>query len=177
MKSNHLVNMRLRALEISDIDLIYSWENDASIWEKSNTHIPFSRYVLEQYILSTLQSDIYTLKQLRLMIDVENDGIKISVGCIDLFDFDPFHQRSGIGILIDANQRNKGFATMAIEKICLFCRHHLQLYQLYANVAASNAASIQAFLKNNFFETGRKKDWIRIQDGFEDELLLQKILG
>ena len=106
--------IKLRALESDDIDLLYEWENNISIWMISNTLVPFSKYILKKYIENS-HHDIYENKQLRLMIDVKTrtKGIKVhdtvklsmpglrSVGCIDLFDFDPYHNRAGIGILIN----------------------------------------------------------------------------
>jgi diamine N-acetyltransferase len=57
----------LRALEPTDLDFIYSWENNPNVWEISNTLVPFSKFVLTQY-LETQHLDIYTSKQLRLVV-------------------------------------------------------------------------------------------------------------
>ena len=104
----------LRAIEPEDIDLIYSWENDPSVWPVSNTIAPFSRYVLTKYIESS-HLDIFQTRQLRLMIDLYKDNNqKQTIGSIDLFDFDPFHMRAGVGVLIgNTSNRGKGFATDA----------------------------------------------------------------
>ncbi len=59
-------NIALRALEPSDVDLMYVWENDLSIWPVSGTIAPFSRHTMEQFI-STSHQDIYTNKQLTLL--------------------------------------------------------------------------------------------------------------
>ena len=37
--------IRLRALEPEDLDLLYAWENDTSLWEFGSTLVPYSRYV------------------------------------------------------------------------------------------------------------------------------------
>ena len=66
-------NIELRALEPSDVDLLYQWENNEELWHLSNTVAPFSRFVLEQYVMDSHQ-DIFTTKQLRLMIDKKEDG-------------------------------------------------------------------------------------------------------
>ena len=81
-------NLKLRALEPSDVDFLFEWENDEKLWHLSNTIAPFSRFVLEQYILNSHQ-DIFTNKQLRLMIDLKNGDNNYPIGSIDLFDFDP----------------------------------------------------------------------------------------
>jgi len=42
--------VRLRSLEPEDLELLYLWENDPSIWKVSNTLVPFSRFILRQYL-------------------------------------------------------------------------------------------------------------------------------
>ena len=61
----------LRALEPTDLELLYTCENDRLVWKVSNTITPFSKYILQQYLESS-QNDIYTNKQLRLMICTKN---------------------------------------------------------------------------------------------------------
>jgi len=162
----------LRAIEPSDIDVLYKWENDTENWNVSNTQAPFSRFVLEQYIATTHQ-DIYSVKQLRLIIcDTENNA----VGCIDLFDFEPNHLRAGIGVLIaEKTDRKKGYASEALELLIDYCFLSLNLHQLYCNIAVDNEASILLFQKYGFQITGIKKQWIRNGNKFHDELLLQRI--
>jgi diamine N-acetyltransferase len=164
--------VRLRALEPHDIDLLYKWENDTAVWVASNTFTPFSRFVLEQYIASS-HNDLYTNKQLRLMITTREGK---DVGAIDLFDFDPHHQRAGIGILIaDREDRGKGFASEALGLLINYCFVHLHLHQLYCNVTVNNEESVLLFQKHKFVITGIKKEWIRLGDRFVDELLMQLV--
>ena len=101
-------NISLRAIEPSDINILFSWENDTQYWVLSNTMAPYSKHVLNKY-LDNAHLDIYEAKQLRMVIEV--DGIK-PIGLLDLFEFDPFHLRAGVGILIaDNNEQGKGYAT------------------------------------------------------------------
>lgn len=162
----------LRAIEPGDIDVLYNWENDTANWKVSSTQTPFSRFVLEQYITSA-HEDIYTAKQLRLIIcDHENKAI----GSIDLFDFDPNHLRAGIGILIaDQSDRRKGYASEALRLLIDYCFTSLNLHQLYCNITTDNEASVLLFQKHGFQITGIKKQWIRDGVKFKDELLLQLI--
>ena len=76
-------DIQLRAIEPDDIDIIYTWENDQTIWESSDTHTPFSRYMLEQYIISAQSVDIQSSKQLRLIIDMNINDKMVAVGCVD----------------------------------------------------------------------------------------------
>jgi diamine N-acetyltransferase len=165
--------VKLRALEPEDLELLYNWENNLSYWVISNTVSPFSKYTLKRYVENSHKS-IYETGQLRLMIDHIED--KLSIGTIDIFDFDPFHKRAGLGILIaNEDYRRKGFATMALTCLVEYCFKTLQLHQLYCNILANNCESIDLFKKIGFVETGIKKEWINTSDGYLDEHMFQLI--
>ncbi len=171
-------SISLRAVEPEDLALLYLWENDRTVWFVSNTLVPFSRYQLKRYIESN-PSDIHANQQLRMMIDCKEPTLPVrTVGSIDLFDFDPIHQRAGLGILIaSSDDRRQGYAFEAIQLMIDYCRRVLFLHQLYCNIPASNVASIKLFGKAGFEITGTKKDWLRTENGWEDEFLLQLIIG
>jgi diamine N-acetyltransferase len=154
-KKLELGKIRFRALEPDDIDLLYEWENDTEIWEVSNTYEPFSKYILTKYIKES-QRDIYESKQIRMVMETLEGK---AVGAVDLFDFDPFHFRAGVGILIHNEKDRK-----------------LGLHQLFANITEDNLASIQLFTSNGFELCGTKKDWRNTLDGWKAELMFQKIL-
>ena len=59
--------IELRAVEPEDLDALYRWENDSSLWIYGSTVSPFSRYLLKQYI-ENYTADIARDKQLRLII-------------------------------------------------------------------------------------------------------------
>jgi diamine N-acetyltransferase len=163
----------LRALEPEDLELLYDWENNVSYWVISNTVSPFSKYTLKLY-LENSHKNIYETGQLRLMIDHIPD--KVTIGTIDIFDFDPFHKRAGLGILLASEAyRRKGYASMALTSLIEYCFKTLQLHQLYCNILASNCESIELFKKQGFVQAGLKKDWIKTSDGYLDEYLFQLI--
>jgi len=163
----------LRAPEPEDLDLLYIWENEPSIWQVSGTLFPFSRYILKQY-LEHAAKDIYQVKQLRMMIQLISNHRP--VGAVDLFDFEPHHRRAGLGILIaDPSDRRQGYAREALETMTAYCFDVLHLHQVYCNIAAGNKASIKLFEEAGFQESGRKKEWLFDGSTFEDELLFQKV--
>lgn len=167
-------NLTLRALEPSDIDLLYKWENDTSVWHLSNTLTPFSRFALEQYVMNAGE-DIYASKQLRLMIDLIAEEKVSTIGCVDLFDFDPVNMRAGVGIMITKDERGKGYASEALSLIIDYAFERLRLHQLYSNVLLDNKASLELFKKKHFKQIGVKKEWIRVNNSWMDEYLLQLI--
>jgi len=168
-----LDKINLRALEPEDLELLYEWENNNTYWVISNTLTPFSRYTLKRYLKNS-HKNIYETGQLRLMIDLIPE--KKTIGSIDIFDFDPFHKRAGIGILIaDETNRKKGYASMALKCLIGYCFKTLQLHQLYCNILANNCESIDLFKKVGFLHSGVKKDWVKTTDGYLDEHLFQLV--
>ncbi len=157
----HGKNITLRASEPSDIDFLYQWENDIRTWHVTNTYIPFSKSTLQKYLDSV--QDIFTDKQLRLII-CEGD---IPVGMIDLFDYEPFHQRAGIGILIaDEIKRNNGLASDALETLKTYCKKQLGIRILFCNILENNLPSIRLFEKCGFKKCGTKPRWHKVGDEF-----------
>lgn len=161
----------LRALEPEDLDFLYTTENNELFWEISSTQVPFSKHLLKQYINNAHQ-DIYEAKQYRFVICNLNN---IPVGTIDLFDFNPQHNRVGIGILLLPEFENKGFATEALKLTIDYAFQYLNIHQIFANITSENKKSIALFEKFNFKFTGTKKDWIYTNQQYKDELLYQLI--
>ncbi len=164
----------LRAVEPEDLDFLYSCENNTSIWRCGSTTAPYSRFAIKQYIADA-QNDIYTNKQLRLIICLKTN-IKEAIGAVDLFDFDPYHQRASVGIVIDSieNQQH-GYAQQSLQLIEEYAFCFLHLHQLYCSIAAYNKASVALFEKAGYVKCGTRKDWLKTENGFADEIEYQKI--
>lgn len=164
---NDLVS--LRALEPEDISLLFQWENNPEFWRESNTLVPFSKEILEQYIHSA--QDIYTLKQVRLMI-VENQSQQ-TIGAIDLFDFDPKHQHAGVGILIDEKFRRNGFANNALSVLKNYALNVVGIRNLSASILEDNKGSQRLFEKNGFIKIGQRNKWYNDKGVWLDQFLYQ----
>ena len=168
----HGEKVRLRDLEPEDLDFLYTTENDTNFWKVSNTQVPFSRFLLKQYIENSYQ-DIYEAKQLRLIIEeIKNNK---AIGMIDLFDFNPQHHRAGIGILVHKKYQKNGFASDALSIFIHYCFKVLNLHQIFANIISDNKQSIALFSGFNFKKIGEKKDWLFFNGAFKDEFIFQLI--
>jgi diamine N-acetyltransferase len=165
-------NIRLRALEPEDLDILYQWENDSRLWRHGSTLTPYSKFVLRDYLLNSSQ-DIFQTRQLRLIIIEKKTGN--SIGTIDLYDFEPMHLRAGIGILLDENYRNRGFGFQALQLMEAYAFRFLLLKQLYAYIPESNRISYKLFQKSGYEEIGLLKSWIKTMHGFADVCLMQRI--
>ena len=164
-------HVRLRALEPRDVDLLYRWENDPEVWKVSNTMTPYSKFTLQEFI-KTSTTDIYASRQLRLMVE---DWKGNTIGTVDIFDFEPFHRRAGIGILIAKEYRHNGYAEEAVRCVCQYLFSVFQLHQVYCNVMADNEISLKLFQHLGFQLTGKQRNWIRSQQGYTDVYFMQLI--
>lgn len=158
--------IRLRKIEPTDIPYLYQWENDARMWADSDTHNPLSQADLREYVASST-GDIYRDGQLRLMID--EDGS--TMGCIDLFNFDPRNRKAAIGMYIAPHARGRGIGTKAVELIEEYAFGFLKLRMLYAIIATKNTACSTIYKKEGYEPSSILKAWT-IED---NAILWQKI--
>jgi diamine N-acetyltransferase len=104
------------------------------------------------------------------------NGTGTALGFVDLFDFEPSHKRVGVGIIIYNKQfQNKGIGSESLSLIEDYCFQILDLHQIYANVLEENQKSNHVFTKLGYQKVGVKKDWIRFNKEFKNEILYQKI--
>lgn len=167
----------LRALEPADVDLMMIYENDTENWPVSSTISPYSRYTLEQYYQNASQ-DFYSARQLRLAIELitEVPGQNITIGFIDLFDFDPHHRRAGVGILIgDKRFRRKGFALEALKLMTNYAFNTLNLHQVFCHIELANEASLALFAAAGFKTCGIIRDWIAYDGKWHDVTMMQQL--
>lgn len=159
----------LRPAEPEDAECIYRWENDRDLWRVSGTHAPYSRFQIEQFLLG--DNDLQAQKQLRLMIDLT--GNRQTVGCIDICDYDAINQRAEIGILIDKEHRQMGYAKAALALSIDYLFQDLLLHQVYCFIDETNTESQQLFEGQGFKLCGRKKEWLKTAEGYLDVLEYQ----
>jgi len=166
--------LSLRAMEPEDLDLLYHIENDPQLWGVGVTNVPYSRYILHDYIAHA-SADIYTDRQLRLIVELSDSHA--TVGVVDLIQFDPRHRRAEVGIVIVSPQRRRGYARSALQSLARYAVTVLGLHQLYAIVAADNQAAIQLFRSSGYRHTATLPQWLSSGHTFTDALLMQLFLS
>lgn len=164
--------IKLRALEPEDVGFLYELENQESLWEVSQTQIPFSKFLLQEYIQNAKQ-DIYEAKQFRYVISSFDNQL---FGCIDLYGFDPKNKRACVGIAVLEKYQGQGIGQKALQNLMNHCEKYLDLYQLIAYIPEDNMISIKLFEKLGFTSYGVKKDWIFSQGKFKDVIIYQRKL-
>jgi len=158
-------NIYLRGIEIDDLPFLKITENNPENWQISGTLIPFSDSSLKEYILSA--RDLPTDRQVRFIIS-KNESTE-PIGAVDLFDYDSLHRKAGVGILINKDERKKGFATEALKIIIDYAFNFLNLHHVWANILKHNTQSVKLFKSNGFELSGVKKDWILYDGEWLDE--------
>ena len=166
-----LPTIHLRAMEPEDLDLLYRIENDEALWALGMTNVPYSRYVLHDYI-DRATGDIYADKQVRLVMENAEGE---TVGIIDLTNFDPKNQRAEVGIVVMNAHRRQGYATAAMRQLHRYAQATLHLHQLYAVIPADNAASRRLFLAMDYRERAPLADWLYDGCRHHDAVMMQHI--
>lgn len=169
MTDSVLPEVRLRAMEPEDLDDLYKIENDMSLWNVGVTNVPYSRYMLHEYIASS-SGDIYADKQVRMIICGCGDEV---VGIVDVTDFDPRHQRAELGIVVRQPFRGKGYAQAAVEEVKRYAGNFLHLHQLYVYVDCNNPAALEVFEKCGFAHSACLKDWLFDGSKYHNAVLMQ----
>lgn len=172
MTDSVLPKVRLRAMEPEDLDDLYKIENDMSLWNVGVTNVPYSRYMLHEYIASS-SGDIYADKQVRMIICGCGDEV---VGIVDVTDFDPRHQRAELGIVVRRPFRGKGYAQATVEEVKRYAADFLHLHQLYVYVDCNNPAALEVFEKCGFVRSASLKDWLFDGSRYRNAELMQYFL-
>ena len=162
-------NMRLRAPEPEDLELLYKMENDTTLWSVGNATLPYSRHTLRNYIEQT-NNDLYAERQARFVIELA-DGT--AAGMIDLADYSPLDARAEVCIGLLSEHRGTGTAIEALTLLCEYAFGFLGVNQLYAYIPENHEKSKKLFQKAKFSETATLKKWKREGEKFIDISLFQ----
>lgn len=100
-------------------------------------------------------------------------------GCVDLYNYDPVNHRAAVGIMVATEYRRQGYALAmlkALENLYAEPLHKTALHTLYADIAATNTASLALFAKAGYTQCGHFKEWLEYDSHYIDTIRMQKIL-
>ena len=164
--------VRLRAMEPEDLEMLYTIENDPLLWEVGCSNVPYSRYVLHDYIAQS-SGDIYTDRQVRLIIE---NARHQTLGMADLLNFDPKNRRAEVGIVIIGQHRRQGYASDALAALHDYARQTLHIHQLYAFIATDNEPSLALFRQSGYHISAPLADWLYDGQAYHPAIIAQKVL-
>ena len=163
--------VKLRAIEPEDLDLLYRIENDRKLWNVGASNVPYSRYTLHDYIANA-SDDIYVDRQVRMMIE---NGAGEIVGIVDVVNFDPSNCRAEVGLIILDAFRRQGYGRSTLEQIASYALNVLHLHQLFAFVDTRNKASMELFRNMGYQESTRIVDWLYDGREYHDAIMMQLV--
>jgi diamine N-acetyltransferase len=143
MLKSHQISLRL--LEDNDLEFLYSIENNPYNKKYGSSNGYLSKKTLKDYIKNS-GADISVYGQQRFVIVLNN----ISIGLIDLFDFDQINRSAFVGVIVINEYQNKNYGSKALELLISYSWDKLDLLSLYANINPVNKTSISLFSKFYF---------------------------
>ena len=162
-------NLKLKAPEPEDIDFLFDLENQESHWLVSNNAAPYSKFQIKLFVQE--QQTLTQNAQCRWMIADDQRAY----GCLDLFEYSPFHSHVQLGIIIDEKHRNQGIGKKTLELFDDRNRDFLHIKNVIAHVSSENPASLNLFQSNGYKEVGKLIDYKKASnESYSDLIIFQK---
>lgn len=163
----------LRTVRLDDVNANYErWMNDPAVMQ--HTESRFARHTRESirdYVISVLGDPASVF----LAIVEKESGRHI--GNLKIGHINSCHRFADVGIIIgEKDCWGKGYATEALQLAARLACDQLGLHKLWAGIYATNAGSVQAFLKAGFVEEGRLSSHWLTDDGYVDGLMMGLVL-
>lgn len=164
----------VRAVDSSDFDFLFKLENDKAYWHLSGTKKSFTAREIMDFIEGA-QQPILLSRQFKYIIEIQEHG---QIGCLDLFEYNPFDQHISVGIIIyGENYRRKGYAKQALLLLESYLKEVLHCKYVFARVLQNNEASISLFNVMNYIvvDDQTKESFLQNEE-CGDEILFRKKL-
>ncbi|MHA2287487.1 MAG: GNAT family N-acetyltransferase [Promethearchaeota archaeon] len=161
----------LRKVSKDDISFFYQ-----SLKEKEMTNYlslgPLRSLEHSKRLIKTYLKSWDKLLQFNYTIELRNNRIVERIGSVSLWAINWHHLRSGVGIWIIPKYWERGLGSKTIELIKIIAFNHLNLNRIEAYIATQNDRSINMFKNCSFVEEGVLKKYLKIEDRFQDALIV-----
>ncbi|MFD1553483.1 hypothetical protein DNU06_07365 [Putridiphycobacter roseus] len=134
------VTIHFRGVERRDETLVFGWENDREMWVYSGLTKPYTKAEIGAFVSNPPK--LLKDEQERFMVVLAEGTV---VGCIDFFEYIKVKHQVSVGILIDKNHRNSGYAKLALLEIEKIAKKKFKINCLKAKILANNLNSIRVF--------------------------------
>lgn len=147
--------VRLRGVELSDLDSIMENWNNLKLRQFLSTPMPFSREEEKEWIQSTWER---RKKGIAYQFAVEHKETKEFLGTAGLFDIDNIVRSAELGIAIHAEKNwGKGYGTDTMEVLLKIGFDYLNLNRIELRVFDFNERAIKTYKKVGFTEVGKHR--------------------
>ncbi|MFX1560517.1 MAG: GNAT family N-acetyltransferase [Promethearchaeota archaeon] len=163
--------VRLRALEMEDLDVILEYFNNLEIRQYLNSQIPMSRNAERQWLERSTTKDPWRDGEMVLAIEDKKTGDFL--GTVSLFDISKQHKRAEFGIAIhNPENLSKGYGTDATRVMLWIAFHILGLNSVYLITLDFNERAQRAYEKAGFKKAGVFRQGAYLQGEFKDFIIM-----
>jgi ribosomal-protein-alanine N-acetyltransferase len=166
--------VELFALSVQDVTSEYvSWLNDPVVTQYSESRFAVHTMDSTQAFVEACRS-----RQSSILWGIRVLGTEHKhVGNVKLDAISAVHRTAEVGILIgDRRAWGQGIATRVLEVVAGIAKDELALRKLTAGCYEDNVASIKAFERAGFVQCGRRIAQFALGEGFQDNILLERVL-
>lgn len=164
----HGKKIKLRAIELSDLELLHNWANNPEIqYLLGGWHFPTNMEDQKKWF-NTL--DVNSKNQ-RFIIETTEKDI---IGTANIVDIDWKNKNAFHGMLLgEKNTRGKGYALDTVMAIMRYAFEELGLERLDGSMIEYNIASIKFYTeKCGWKEEGRQRNWYFRKNKYWDRILV-----
>lgn len=153
--------MRLRKLEVKDIDFMLEWMHDDNVIEFfSVSFLDKTKEDAKNFILNSFDDN-----NQNFAIVNDNDEYQ---GTISLKNIDYKNKNAEYAISIRSSAMGKGISKIATDMLLDYAFNELNLYKVYLCVATDNVRAIKFYKKYGFMYDGKFKNHIIRNNCFID---------
>ena len=143
--------VRLRPLELTDLDREYTWINDPEVTEFLEARYPASREAERAWLEGQTK---VSYPDVTLAIETLAEGRHI--GNLGLTNTRPEDRKAALGIMIgDKDFWSRGYGTDAVVTLLRFAFDEMNLRRVMLHTDERNARAIACYRKCGFVEEGR----------------------
>jgi len=160
-------SVKLRAIEMYDLDIMQNWANDPSIqYVLGGWHFPTNRNDQEKWYQNL---SCNSMNQRFLVVDVNNNRI----GMANLLNINFKDGNAELGLLLDPEYQGKGFGKDIVNTLMKYAFEELRLNRLETSIIAINKPSLSLFLNRcSWKQEGVLRNWYFRQNEFIDKIIL-----
>jgi RimJ/RimL family protein N-acetyltransferase len=163
--------VRLRALEMSDLDAVMAHWNTYETRRYLYSAVPHSREHEREWLEKATKATPWEDGNITLAIEDRNT--QEFLGTVGLAQISPVNKHAEFGIAIhDPAQHGKGYGTDATEVILWIGFHELGLNSIHLYTMESNLRAQRAYEKAGFKRMGKIRKYMYSGGNYEDAIVM-----
>ncbi|MHA1948902.1 MAG: GNAT family N-acetyltransferase [Candidatus Thorarchaeota archaeon] len=163
--------VKLRALEMEDLDIIMKHFNNLELRQYLNSQTPISRHAEKQWLERATTQDPWRDGGMTLAIEDRESGEFL--GTVSLFDISKQHKRAEFGIAIHKpDNLGKGYGTDTTRVMLWVAFHILGLNSVQLITISYNERAQKAYEKAGFKRNGVYRQGAYVQGAFHDYIIM-----